>query len=353
MKREHHDDRSEGNMRPALAAQPLFALPLLFMLAFLSSVLLPAGEVMAQGVSASAYPARPVRLIVAVPPGGLQDTLARAMALELGRSWNQSVVVENRVGANGIIAADLAAKAPADGYTVLQVDSVSHMTNPLLRSKLPYDPVRDFTPVIALVHVGNILVAHNELPAKNLQELIELARAKPGQLNYGSFGLGSSPHIDTEALSRAAGIQVTHIPYKGGPAVLQGLMGGEVAFSLTGLTPALPLIRQGRVRALAYGGLQRSTVLPDVPTLSESGLKGFDSSAWFGWIAPAGTPRAIVERIAADAGQVITQPEFRDKYIASLGQEVLNLQTGRFGELLASERDKFAARLKPLNLKLE
>ena len=307
----------------------------------------------AHAQSTGDFPNKPVRLILPVPAGGLQDGLARALAFELSKSWGQQVLVDNRPGASGIIAADIAAKAPADGYTVFMTDNVTWMTNQFLRNKLPYDPVKDFAPVVGLVQAGNVLVTPVDSPAKSLQDLIAMARTKPGELNYGSFGLGSSPHVDTEALSTAAGIRLTHIPYKGGPEILQGLMGSQIAFSITGLPPALPLIRQGRIKALAYGGLRRSTVLPEVPTLSEVGLPGFESSAWFGWMVPARTPSAIIEKIAADAIRVAATPEFREKYILGVGMEPLGLAPAAVAELIKSDREKYAVRLKALNLKLD
>jgi tripartite-type tricarboxylate transporter receptor subunit TctC len=323
-------------------------------LAFIVAGLLPAtvGMAFAQD-GAQSYPSKPVRLILPVPAGGVQDGLARAISIELGKLWGQTVLVDNRAGASGIIAAEQAAKAAPDGYTLFMTDNVTWMTNQFLRSKLPYDPVKDFVTVIGLVRSGNVVVARADLPVKNMQELIALAKAKPGELNYGSFGLGTSPHVDTEALSKIAGVQVTHVPYKGGPEILKSLLAGDLAFSVTGLQPALPLIRSGRVRALAFGGLQRSPTLPDVPTLSESGFPGFDSGAWFGWLAPAGVPSAIVSRVAADASRVVTTPEFRQKYIDGLGFELINIPPAKFDELMRQTRVDYEKRLKGLSLRLD
>lgn len=307
----------------------------------------------AQAQPSGAFPVKAVRLVLPVPPGGLQDALARALAFELSKTWGQQVIVDNRPGASGIIAADIVAKAPADGYTVFMTDNVTWAVNQFLRSKLPYDPQKDFAPVVGLVQAGNVLVVGSDSPVKSVQDLLKAARAKPGELNYGSFGLGSSPHIDTEALSAVAGIRLTHVPYKGGPEILQGLMGGQIEFSITGLPPTLPLIRQGRIRALAYGGLQRSSALPDVPTFSESGLKGFESGAWFGWMVPARTPSAVVEKIAADAIRIAATPEFRDKYILGVGMEPMGLAPAAFADLIKADREKYAVRLKALNLKLD
>jgi tripartite-type tricarboxylate transporter receptor subunit TctC len=305
------------------------------------------------GAAAQGFPAKPVRLVVPVPPGGVQDTLARAIGNELGRVWAQPLIVDNRPGATGIIAAEIVAKAPPDGYTLFMTDNVTWMTNQFLRTRLPYDAVKDFTTVIGLVRSGNILVAANALPASNLQELLALARAKPGELNYGSFGLGSSPHVDTEAISAMTGVKLTHVPYKGGPDILKALLAGEIAFSITGLQPALPLIRQGRVKAIAFGGLERSSTLPDVPTMSESGLPGFESGAWFGWLAHSAVPPAIVGKVAADVGAIVSAPEFREKYVSGVGFELLNLPPDRFAELMRATRAVYETRLRNLNLKLD
>ncbi|OGT81532.1 MAG: hypothetical protein A3H91_07915 [Gammaproteobacteria bacterium RIFCSPLOWO2_02_FULL_61_13] len=298
------------------------------------------------------YPLKAVHIIIPVPPGGLQDSLARAMAPELTKRWGQPVLVENRAGANGIIAADAVAKAAPDGH-MLWMGTMVQLSNDLLNRKMPFDPIKDLVPVIALVEAGSMFVSSVQFPAKNLQELIAAARAKPGDINYGSFGVGSLPHIDTEALAAQAGIKVTHVPYKGGAEILQGILGGQVSFAIMGITATIPLIRQGRIRAIAYGGRKRSSGFPEVPTISEAGLKGFTSGGWFGWFAPAGTPAAAVNKIARDAGQVISVPEFRDKFVHAAGLEVLNLAPGPFAEQLRADRESYSARLKALNVKLE
>ncbi len=304
-------------------------------------------------VSAQSYPSKPVRLIVPVPPGGLQDGFARAMAQELSKVWGQPVVVDNRAGASGIIAAELAAKAPADGYTIFMIDNAALLTNHLLRSDLPYDAFRDFVPVIGLVSAANVLVVQPDFPANNLQELLAFARTKPGGLTYASYGVASHNHVDTEAFAAQAGIKLTHVPYKGGAAILQALLGGQVSFSLTGLPSTFAAIRQGKLKALAYAGAQRSPMIPAVPTVSEAGLKGFESIAWFGWFVPTGTPKSVIDRIAANASRVMSTPEFRDRYIVGIALDPLNLGPGPFGELLKSDLGRYAERLKPLNLKLE
>jgi tripartite-type tricarboxylate transporter receptor subunit TctC len=307
---------------------------------------------------AQTYPVKPVRVVVQTPPGGLQDALARAIAQDLAKLWNQGVVVENRPGAGGIAAAEAVARSAPDGYTVLQTDNISFLTNEFLRTaKLPYVLEKDFEAVSVLVSAKNIAVGSPKLPASNMQQLVALAKQRAGTsagpLNYGSFGIGSIVHIDVEALAHDSGVQFNHVPYKGGAPVVQAVLTNEVDFAMMGMTAAIPLIRQGRIKALAYGGLARSSVFPDLPTLSESGFKGFDSGAWFCWLVPAGTPRAVVEKIGADTGRVITAPEFRDKHVTGVGHELVNAQGGKLWEMLAQDRKVFAARVKPLNLKLD
>ena len=311
------------------------------------ALMLAGGQVAAQG-----FPNKPVHIIIPVPPGGLQDSLARAMAPELTKRWGQTVIVENRSGANGIIAADAVAKSPPDGH-MLWMGTMVQLSNDLLNRKMPFDPVKDLVPVIGLVDSGSMFISSVDFSARTMQELFAAARAKPGEINYGSFGVGSLPHIDTEALATQAGIKVTHVPYKGGAEILQGIMGGQVTFAIMGITATIPLIRQGRIRAIAYGGQKRSSSFPDVPTISEAGLKGFTSGGWFGWFAPRGTPAAVVNKIASDAGQVISVPEFREKFIQAGGLEVLNLGPGPLAEQLRLDRESYSARLKALNIKLE
>ena len=303
-------------------------------------------------VQAQSYPVKPVRIVIPVPPGGVQDALTRAIAAELGKLWGQGVVVENRPGASGIIAAEAVARSAPDGYSVLQTDAITFMTNQFLRRNLPYDPAKDFAPVIGLVQTSDVLVARLQLPARTVAELVALARAKPGALNYGSFGQGSAAHLDAEKLSLAAGVSMTHVPYKGGGDIPKALLAGEIDFAFTGLTSVLPLIRDGRIRALAFGGPRRSPALPDVPTLQEQGYS-FDTGGWFGWFVPSATPRAIVDRIAADTGRVLGNAAFRDKYILGVGLEPLNVPASQFADLVKETHGKYAALFKTVHIKLE
>ncbi len=308
----------------------------------------------AQGALAQTYPAKPVRVIFGVTAGGLQDQLARGIVVDLAALWNQPVIIENRAGSSGIAAAETVARAAPDGYTILQTGNFNFLVNTFLRATpLPYDLEKDFTPAAVLVAANSILVASPRLQAENVRELIALARAKPGLLNYGSFGIGSSAHIDMEAFVTQAGIQVAHVPYKGGAPVLQALMTDEVQLSMTGLTAAIPLIKQGRIKALAYGGERRSAQFPDLPTVSEAGLAGYTSTSWWCWLTPAGTPPAIVNKIAADTARVLAAPAFREKFIDAAGHELVAGSGDKLKAMLAEDKKVFAARIKPLNLKLE
>lgn len=299
------------------------------------------------------YPGKPVRIVIPVPPGGVQDLLARGLAHDLSQRWGQSVVTENRPGAGGVSAADSVAKSPPDGHSIFMADEVPFAITPLLIARLPYDPVADFTPVIALVQSSHVLVVASSSPAQTLKDLVATARARPGEINYGTFGAGSTAHLNTEEFATLAGIRVSHVPYKGGADVMRAVVAGDIQFAIAGLTPSQPLIRQGRLRALAYTGSRRLASLPDVPTVAEAGVPGFQTRSWFGWVVPAGTPRAIVDRIAADAGRVISTPEFRDKYLAPAGVDALNLGPEQFVQLLKETRAKYEAQVRRLNFNVE
>ena len=308
---------------------------------------LPSAVSFAQG-----FPSRPVRMIVPVSAGGLKDVLIRGVGQELSKLWGQPVVVENRLGAAHIIATEHVVKSAPDGHTLLATDK-PWTTNPFLYAKLPYDGVNDLVPVVNLAQVTEILVANKDVPANNLRELIALAKVRPGELNYGSFGRGSVPHIDAEALAAATDIRITHIPYKGIADVVPALLAGQVHIAFGGVPPVLQLVRQGRLRAIAYGGAQRSPLLPDVPTFAEAGLPGFEAWSWSGLLAPAATPRPVVEKIAADAGRVLAMPEIRAKYYDNVGMEMLYLGPDRFAELLRADRAQFGVLAKTLGMKPE
>jgi tripartite-type tricarboxylate transporter receptor subunit TctC len=285
------------------------------------------------------YPARPVRLVVAYAPGGSNDILARALAQKLGETWKQPVLVDNRPGGNTIIGTDLVAKAPPDGYTLL-VTPPSFVINPGLVKKLPYDSLRDFTPVSLLNINPQVLVVNPSVPAKNVKELIALAKSKPGVLNYSSSGSGGANHLAGELLKSMAGLRIVHVPYKGNAPSLTALVSGEVDFAINSLPSALPLIRPGRLRAIAVTSRTRSSVLPELPTIEESGLRGYEAVAWTGLSAPAKTPRDIVERINGTVAATIATPEFRDR-LRSEGSDPVGSTPEQFAAFLQSEIAKW------------
>jgi len=307
----------------------------------------------AGALSAQTFPAKPVRLIIPFTAGGLTDVLGRGIASELNKAWSHPMLIENRPGANQIIGAETLARSAPDGHTLLMADKAPLTLNQHLYSTLPYDAAKDFAPVLNLVHTTNILVAHNGFAPNSMQELIALARAQPGAINYGSFGLGSSTHLDTEAFASQAGIKLNHIPYKGIAEVLPAIVSGQIQIAISGIPPALGLIRQGRVKALALAGPQRSRLLPDLPTAAEAGAPGLESVSWFGLFVPAGTPRPVIERIAADVGRVISAPAFQEKFISGVGLELLNQPADQFAERIRADRKKGAARVKNVNVRLD
>lgn len=261
------------------------------------------------------YPAKPIHLIIPYPPGGATDIIGRALAQKLGDALGQPVVVDNRAGAGAGIGADFVAKAAPDGYTLLIGTTGSHTINPAIYSKLPYDPVRDFAPVTLLATYCNVLVVAPDLPVQNLKQLIELAKAKPGTVTFGSAGNGSSNHLSGELLASMAGVRMQHVPYKGSAPALIDVMAGQTNFMFDILSTSLPQIKAGKVRALAWTGPTRSSLIPEVPTVAESGLPGYEVVGWFGLFAPAGTPRDIVNRLNAETAKILKLPELKEKLI--------------------------------------
>ncbi len=298
------------------------------------------------------FPARPVKLIVATTAGGLTDTITRAIAAELTRAWGQPALVENRPGASTIVAAAYTAKAPADGYTILMANDPTLSSNQYLYSKLPYDPVKDFAPVINVYEAITLLAVKADYPAKTLQQFISMAKAKPGAINYASFGPGSKTHLDTEALAQQTGVKLTHIPYRGIAEVLTALVGGQIEVAFSGIPPIIPYIRGGQLRALAIAGPTRFAGLPEVPTFAEAGVN-FESRSWFGLVVPAATPRPVIDKIAADVSKIIVRPDFTEKYITSVGLSVLNQGPEQFAKFLESDRADYAKRVKLVNVKLD
>ena len=262
---------------------------------------------------AQAYPSKPVRVIVTFPPGGTPDIYGRIMSVELSRLWNQPVLVENRVGAAGTIGTDYVAKAPPDGYTLLFGADAPLTLAPSLYTKLAYDPLKDFTPIVNVTAGPFVLLAHPSFPPNNLREFIELARAQPGRIPYASSGQGTQQHLSMETVRALTGINVLHVPYKGFGAALADVLANQVPLVFGGITASISLLRGGKVKAIAVTSLNRAKALPDVPSFAESGLPGFDIQAWYGFVGPAGLPRDVVRRIHADSVAILQRPDFLER----------------------------------------
>ena len=268
---------------------------------------------------AQAYPSRPVRIIVPYPPGGGVDGIARPIADQLAKRWGQPVVVDNRAGAATLIGAELVAKAAPDGYTLLLTSESTITSNPHMYAKLPYDPLKELAPVTQLISLPQMVVAHPSVSASSLPELVALAKAKPGTLNYGSYGSGSQPHLLYEGLKSQAGIQLTHVPYKGIAPALQAVLAGEVQLTMAGASVARGHIEAGKLKPLAIARQERQALMPNVPTLREAGYPDIDPQSWFGLFATGGSPREAIERIYRDVAAAFAEPEFRQRHMLQRG----------------------------------
>ena len=285
------------------------------------------------------YPSKTVRMIIPFPPGGGTDTLGRIMALKLGEVLGQQVVVDNRPGGGTNIGAEIAAKAPPDGYTVLMTN-VSHAINVTLYSKLAYDLVKDFAPVSLLASTPNILVVHPSVPAKSVKELIAVAKARPGQLDYASSGSGTSPHLAAELFSMMAGVKMSHIPYKGGGPAVIGLLGGQCSVGFATTPSVVAHVRSGKLRGLAVTSAQRSPTTPELPTVSEAGVAGYEAGTWYGFLVPAGTSKDIVARLHAESVKLLKVPDVRER-IEAAGFETIGNTPEQFGAYIRSEIEKW------------
>jgi len=299
---------------------------------------------------AQAYPARPVHMIVPFAPGGAVDTVARALGQKLGESWKQPVVVDNKPGAGGNIAAEAVAKAPSDGYTLL-ITTQGFAISPSLYKKLPFDAVRDFAPVTQLTSSFLVLVCTPQLPSQSIRELIALAKSRPGVINYGSTGTGAPPHLLGELLKSTAGIDMLHVPYKGDAPLTQALLAGEVQVAFMPLAGVLPHIRSGRLRALGVSGGTRSATLPDVPTFKEAGIP-FEFTGWLGIFAPAATPREVVAQIRGDIARAIVAPDLLERW-PSWGYEPVGNAPGDFAARLATDMAMYAKVIRDAKIPLQ
>jgi len=291
--------------------------------------------------AADAYPLKPVRIIVGFPPGGFVDLTARLVAGPLGAALGQQVVVENRGGAGGIVGTETAARAAPDGYTLTVGSAGTHAVNQSLYRKLPYNVLRDFQPVARLADAPSILAVHPSLPARSVKDLIGLARARPGQIMYASAGSGTSTHLAAALFEHLARVKLVHVPYKGGGPAIVDVVAGQVPVTFGTAASVSPHTRSGRLRGLAVTGGQRSAVLPNLPTIAESGVPGYEMLNWLGLFAPAGTPRAVVERLNAEILRVVRSPEVRERLNAA-GAEPSPLGTEEFAAFVKSEVEKWA-----------
>jgi tripartite-type tricarboxylate transporter receptor subunit TctC len=297
---------------------------------------------------AQSYPARPLRIVAPFAPGGGTDFVARLTALHLQQQLGQNVIVENRPGAGGIVGSEVVVKAAADGYTLLAVP-ISHAVNISLTPKMPFHPEKDFAPIVHIASAANIVLVHPSVPARNVAELLKLARARPGQLSFASSGSGSSTHLATELFRMLAKIDLLHVPYKGGGPALTDLIGGQVSMYFASLPAAGPHLTSGRVRALAVTGKQRVAHLQAVPTVNESGVPGYEYIGWYGLLAPAATPAAVITRLNAEANKFIRTKEFSDR-IATDGAEPAGGSADAFAALIRAEITKWAAVVKHAGL---
>mgnify|MGYP001460844813 CR=1 FL=1 len=306
----------------------------------------------ATAASAQSWPAaKPITLVVPFPAGGTTDVLARALADKLGTALGQTVIVESKPGAGATLGADFVAKSKPDGYTLL-MGAIHHTIAPAVFKKVPYDLEKDFAPVTTVALVPNVLVVNASNPAKNVADLVAQAKAKPNQLNYGSNGNGTAQHLIGTQFENLNGIQITHIPYKGSGPLTTDLIGGQVTMSFDTVTPVLPHIKAGRLKALAVTTGKRSSALPDVPTLAEAGLKGFDIGTWFGVLAPVATPKDIVARLNTEAVKIIQSPDFR-KRMDEIGAEPIGNTPEQMGKQIHDDVEKFAKLVKDAKVVIE
>ena len=323
----------------------------------LITTLLPGVAVLALTLAAALpalaeFPDRPIKIIVPYPPGGTSDLLARAVAPRLGERLKQTVVIENRAGAGGIIGSQVVAKSPADGYTLVLGTIATHGILPVLQKPAPYDAVKDFAPITLVASTPNVLVANPSVPMRNLAELLALARAKPGSINFGSTSLGGSPHMSGELLKTMAQVDIVHVPYKGGGPMLIDLMGGQIPVGFDNLPSSMNQIRAGKIRALAVTTAKRWPGAPEIPTMAEAGVPGYEASAWFGLLAPANTPRPIVELLQRHVAAILRQPEV-EKMLLEQGAESVGNTPDEFARLIAAELQKWDKVVAATGVKLE
>lgn len=311
-------------------------------------------SIAATSAGAQTWPAKPIRIIVPYTAGGPADVLVRALGQKLNETWNQQVLVENRPGANEIIAAEGVAKAPADGYTFLVASDAVFTLNQYLYSRIPYDPEKDFAPVSRIVNANLVLVARSDFPAKNVEELIRYAKQNPGKVTYGSVGAGGVNHLSMSWFASQNGLDMVHVPYKGLVQALQDMITGRIDTMFAVVGGALPHLKAGKLKALAVAGRARTGVIPDVPTFAEVGYRDFGAfSFYFALAAPAGTPKEILAKLAAESGKIVNAAEFREKYLSMLGFEPIGETPDQFAAFLKNDRELAAKKVKISGAKLD
>ena len=298
------------------------------------------------------YPSRPIRIIVAYTPAGTTDIMARLLAQKMTESWGQSVIVENRPGANGNIGTELAARATADGYTLLMATSATHGINVTLYPKLAWHPQRDFEPISLIAVVPNLLVVNNALPVKSVKELIAYAKANPGKLTFGSPGTGSTAHLSVELFKTLTGTSMVHVPYKGSAGVLADLLSGQISLTMDNIPVYLPHAKAGKIRALALSAPQRVGAAAEIPTVAEAGVPGFEALAWFGLFAPAKTPGAIVQKVATEAQRILKLPDVAER-LANLGAQPVGNSPQQLATFVATEITKWRKVMQDASVKLD
>lgn len=301
---------------------------------------------------AQVYPSKPIRIVAPFPPGGPADILSRIIGHKLSQSWGQQVIVDNRPGAGGNIGADLVAKAAPDGYTLLLGFVGTHAINASLYAKMPYDNVKDFEPVSQIAAVTIVLVVHPSVPASSIKELIELAKSKPGQLTFGSPGNGTPQHLAGQLFNTMAGVDMQHVPYKGAVPALTDLLGGQVSMIFSSMPPALPLVKTGKIRALGVTSATRSSAAPLIPTITESGLPGFEVNNWYGILAPRGTPKEIVSKLNAEIVKILNMPDVKES-LAVQGAEPVSGTPEQFAAYIKEETEKWAKIVKYSGARLD
>ena len=293
------------------------------------------------GASAQNYPVKPIRYIVPFPPGGGQDLVVRALAPRMSEALGQTVLVDNRPGAATMVGAELAAKAPPDGYTVFNGSNTTLSINPNLYSKVPYDPIRDFAPVTYIASLPNLLVVHPSLPVRTVKELAALARLRPGQLNFGSSGTGTPAQLAGVMFGDAAGVKLVHVPYRGSSQALTALISGETQIMFSSITSTLPFVKSGRMRAIAVTGAKRSLAAPELPTVAEAGFPGFEAVTWYGLFVPAGTPAPVIARLNTEMVRILQAPDFRD-WLITQGADPVGGTPEELAAFVKSELVKYA-----------